>query len=157
MAMKKRSLTYTFVFEEVQTLLSSAMPALPAPVPGVMGADLHPTVQGTQRALCVEHGITQQPWNNRHTAFMENTGGFLLHTNHFTVFHQKITFLRTPTVARTDPTVTYNLFHLQLMSITPTLPLNSMTFPSTSPSLYNYVLIKYAANHLLRYMVRSDT
>lgn len=101
MATKKSSLTYTFVFEEMQTLLSSAMPALPAPVPGVMGADLHPTVQGTQRALCVEHVITQQPWNNR--AFMENTGGFLLHANYFTVFHQKITFLRIPTVARTDP------------------------------------------------------
>lgn len=79
------------------------MPALLAPVPGVMGTDLHPTVQGTQRALCVEHVITQQPWNNRDTAFMGNTGDFLLHANYFTVFHQKIAFLRIPTVARTDP------------------------------------------------------
>lgn len=148
-ATKKWSLTYTFVFQEMQTLLSSA---LPAAVAVAMGADLHPAVPGDT----LSYG-TQQLWNNRDTAFMEKHRRFSTTANHFMVFHQKITFPRTPAVARTDPTVTENLFHLQLVSITPTLPLKSMTFPSTSPSLYNYVLIKYAANHLLHYMVRSDT
>lgn len=91
--------------------------ALQAAVPVAMGADLHPAVPGNTASLVCgthykpsSHGTTetQPPW--------KNTGGFLLHANHFMVFHQKITFLRTPTVTRTDPTVTYNLFHLQLMS-----------------------------------------
>lgn len=53
MATKQWSLTYRFVFEELQTLLSSAMPALQAAVPEALGADPHPAVQGTQPALCV--------------------------------------------------------------------------------------------------------
>lgn len=64
----------------VQTLLSSALPA------AAVGADLQ--LQGTQRAQSGTHVPTQQPWNNRDTAFMEKHCRVSTTANHFTVFHK---------------------------------------------------------------------
>lgn len=88
------------------TVLSSATSALQAAVPGAMGADQHPAVPGDTASLVSVSGYSPAAMEQlTHSPHEKNTG-FLLHGNHFMVFHQKTAFLRTPTVARTDPAAT---------------------------------------------------
>lgn len=82
----------------------------------------------TEKALFLQHIITQQQRHDKDPVFMEIQRRFSTTLKSFCSL-PKMKFPGTTTVARTNPAVTRHLCHLQPVRITPTLPLES-SFPT---------------------------